>query len=95
MNDHPVHRDDIKALRREGDLRAYLTDLINAGRTQRDTKPTPVPTPRPGRRPGQWPQGSEPPGPPPDWDHPPEAWAEAVRRYRTDTRSRLDEEENP
>lgn len=90
MNDHPVHRDDIKALRRDGDLKTYMRSLLRPTRHQ-DTQTTPPP--RPNRAPGTWPYGSQPPGPPPDWDHPPEAWADAIRRHRTDIRQQLDEEE--
>ena len=105
MNDHPVHRDDITAIRREGDLPAYIRQLKDEGRARLDPQPgtkprrnrrrwgaIPIP---PDHKPGTWPAGTQPPGPPPDWDHPPEAWADAVRHYRTDQRSRLDQEETP
>lgn len=98
MNDHPVHRDDITALRQEDDLHTYMRSLIrptkNPAPATRKRKPTwgAIPIP-PDHKPGTWPAGTQPPGPPPDWDHPPEAWAAAVRRHRTDTRRQLDEEE--
>ncbi len=57
-------RDDIAAMRRQGDLRAYLRAQIAAGATRRDHKPQPA-TPRPGHRPGAWPAGSQPPAAPP------------------------------
>lgn len=50
--------DDIHALRHDGDLRAYLRDLIR--------KPTTTPTARAGpahgplHRPGAWPHGTHP-----------------------------------
>lgn len=97
MNDHPVHRDDITALKADGDLKAYMRSLIHP------TKPTTTNTtpakrwaaiPKPDdHRPGAWPPGTKPAGPPPDWDQPAEAWADAVRRYRTETRQQLDQED--
>lgn len=92
MNDHPVHRDDITALRNDGDLKAYMRSLLRPTRKPEQTPETPRPTNRP---PGAWPPGTSPPGPPPDWNHPPEAWAAAVRRYRTEQRHQLDQEDQP
>ncbi|MEU3507630.1 hypothetical protein ABZ733_06840 [Streptomyces longwoodensis] len=89
MNDHPVHRDDISALRGEGDLSSYMRSLI---RPTNSRTPTPrrkirrwgdIPIP-PDHQPGQWPPGTHPPGPPPEWNLPPDAWADAVHRYRTE-----------
>lgn len=57
-------RDDIAAMRRQGDLRNYLRAQIAAGATRRDHKPPPA-TPRTGHRPGAWPAGSRPPAAPP------------------------------
>lgn len=98
MNDHPVHRDDITALNREGDLKAYMRSLIrptkNPAPATRKRKPKwgAIPIP-PDHQPGTWPPGTQSPGPPPDWDHPPQLWADAVRRYRTETRRTLNEED--
>lgn len=85
MTDEPVHRDDITAMHKQGDLKSYMRSLI---------RPTEAPTPPKtkrrrfqhalGHRPGAWPAGTSPPGPPPDWNHPPDAWADAIRRYRTE-----------
>lgn len=98
MNDQPVHRDDVTALRKEDDLKAYMRSLIHPTKT---TAPAPtrtrkrkwgaIPIP-PDHKPGTWPSGTSPPGPPPDWNHPPEAWADAVRRYRTEQRHKINEE---
>lgn len=98
MNDQPVHRDDIAALRTEGDLKGYMRSLIQPTRQaassgKRARKPSwgaiPIPA---DHKPGAWPSGTSPPDPPPDWDHPPEAWADAVARYRTEQRRKIDEE---
>ena len=88
--------DDIKAMRAENggaDLKAFMRAQIAAGKARRDDAPKPVAPPKPpGHRPGAWPTGSSPPGPPPEHSLPPEAWAEAVRRYRIEHRQQLDEE---
>jgi hypothetical protein len=93
MTDNPVHRDDITALRKEDDLKSYMRSLIRPTETPTTT------TPKrrryrheSGHQPGAWPTGTSPPGPPTDWDHPPEAWADAVHRYRTEQRHKIDEE---
>jgi len=95
MNDHPVHRDDITALRHEDDLHAYMRSLIRPTRSS-DATPTrrrkitwgaiPIPA---DHRPGQWPPGTSPPGPAPERQLPPEQWEAAVHDYRT---TRDDEE---
>ncbi|NUU26030.1 MAG: hypothetical protein HOV68_31705 [Streptomycetaceae bacterium] len=98
MNDHPVHRDDITAMDKQGDLKSYMRSLIrpttqpatSPRRTRRRWGAVPIPA---DHKPGTWPTGTSPPGPPPDWDHPPQAWADAVRRYRTETRHQLDQED--
>ncbi|MFJ2676351.1 hypothetical protein [Streptomyces sp. NPDC087525] len=78
-------QDDIAAMRRENggeDLKRFLRDQLRAGRTRRETPPTPAPPPRPpGHRPGAWPTGISPPGPPVQ-RHPPSAWATALDEYR-------------
>jgi hypothetical protein len=102
MNDRPVHRDDITALRKEGDLHAYIQQLRAEGSALRDT-PTPprpsrkrkrrwgaIPIP-PDHKPGQWPPGTSPPGPAPERDLPDEAWNAAVHDHRT---TRDDEEDD-
>jgi hypothetical protein len=99
MNDQPVHRDDISALRKEDDLKTYMRSLIHPtknpaatpGKRKRKPKWGAIPIPT-DHKPGTWPSGTEPPGPPPDRKHPPEAWADAVRRYRTEQRHKIDEE---
>lgn len=95
MNDHPVHRDDITALRTEGDLHAYMQQLRAEGRAraQLDSE-HPTPKRKPKRRwgaipipadhkPGQWPPGTSPPGPALERQLPSEAWDAAVHDYRT------------
>ncbi|MFE9886828.1 hypothetical protein [Streptomyces scopuliridis] len=73
---------DIRAMRREGDLRSFLRDQLRAGRARRDTPSAPPPAPLPpGHRPGTWPTGISPPGPPVQ-RHPPSAWATALDEYR-------------
>lgn len=88
--------DDIKAMRAENggaDLKAFMRAQIAAGKARRDDAPKPVAPPKPpGHRPGAWPTGTSPPGPPPERSMPPEAWADAVRRYRIEQRQQLDEE---
>lgn len=100
MSDHPVHQDDVQALRAEGDLKTYLQQLRAAGRARLNPEPATRKTRRwaaipmpPDHKPGQWPPGTSPPGPPPEWNLPPEAWADAVARYRTEQRHQLDDEE--
>jgi len=86
---------DMRAVRAEGsaELRALMRAQIQIGRSRRDGPPKPaIPPKPPGHRPGAWPTGTSPPGPPPEHSLPPEAWAEAVRRYRIEQRQQLDEE---
>ncbi|MFF4090358.1 hypothetical protein ACFYY9_26280 [Streptomyces nigra] len=85
---------DMKAIRAEGrdELRALMRAQIAIGKARREPAAKPA-TPRPpGHRPGAWPTGTSPPGPAPERSLPPEVWAEAVRRYRTEQRQLLDEE---
>ncbi|HEY9353641.1 MAG TPA: hypothetical protein VIP28_10335 [Nocardioides sp.] len=100
MNDHPVHRDDIAAMDKQGDLKAYMRSLIqptkNATPPPRKRKPrkwgaVPIPA---DHKPGQWPPGTSPPGPPPEHDLPPEHWDDAVQQHRTETRHQLDQEDD-
>ena len=93
--DDGIQVEDMRAVRAEGreELRALMRAQIQIGRSRRDDAPKPVAPPKPpGHRPGAWPTGSSPPGPPPEHSLPPEAWAEAVRRYRIEQRQQLDEE---
>jgi hypothetical protein len=89
MNDHPVHRDDITALRTEGDLKGYIRSLITPTKTNAPTpqrrKPQKwgaVPIP-PYHKPGQWPPGTSPPGPSAERELPPAEWDAAIDDYRT------------
>jgi hypothetical protein len=100
VNDHPVHRDDITALEREGDLPDYIRSLIRPTRNPTPTKPRrdrrkwgAIPIP-PDHKPGAWPPGASPPGPAPERELPPEEWDDAVHRHRTETRHQLDEQGN-
>ncbi|WP_432138945.1 hypothetical protein [Streptomyces sp. bgisy154] len=90
MTDHPVHRDDITAMHQQGDLKTYMRSLIHPTKkaaTPSRRKPkrmwgaVPIPA---DHKPGQWPPGTSPPGPAPERSLPPEAWADAVHRYRTE-----------
>lgn len=98
MNDQPVHRDDVTAMNKQGDLKAYMRSLIHPTKNptatpKRKRKPTWSTIPIPAdHKPGTWPTGTSPPGPPPDWDQPPEAWTDAIRRYRTEQRRKINEE---
>lgn len=102
MNDHPVHRDDITALRKEGDLKKYVQGLRAEGLARLTDQPTakprrnrrrwgaiPIPT---DHKPGQWPPGTSPPGPAPERQRPTADWDDAVHRYRTEATT---EEEDP
>ncbi len=98
MTDHPVHRDDIEALRKEDDLKAYMRSLIRPTReperaTKRRRKITwgaiPIPA---DHRPGAWPTGTSPPGPAPERHRPAADWDAAVHEYRTETQADTDEE---
>ncbi|MER6534353.1 hypothetical protein ABT215_11180 [Streptomyces sp900105755] len=99
MTDNPVHRDDITALKADGDLKAYMRSLIQPTKS---TTPAPrkrrprwgsIPIP-PDHKPGAWPAGTQPPGPAPDRNRPAADWDDAITRYRTETRAELDEQED-
>ena len=99
MNDHPVHRDDITALRGEGDLSSYMRSLIQPTKTNTPTptkrKPTKwgaIPSP-PDHKPGTWPPGTSPPGPAPERQLPTQDWDDAIADYRT-TRTNDEEAED-
>lgn len=61
-----VDPEDVTAMRKQGDLRAFMRAQIAEGAARRTAKPQPVETRAPGHRPGAWPPGTRPPGPPPD-----------------------------
>ncbi|MCI3246486.1 hypothetical protein [Streptomyces spinosisporus] len=88
MNDHPVHRDDITAMNKQGDLKSYMRSLIQPTKSTtpetRRRKPSwgAIPIP-PDHKPGQWPPGTSPPGPAPERSFPAETWDRAVHDYRT------------
>jgi hypothetical protein len=99
VTDHPVHRDDITALDREGDLRDYMRSLIRPTRAaipatkRRDRRrwgAIPIP---PDHKPGTWPPGTSPPGPAPEHALPAQDWADAVTRYRTEELQAAEENE--
>jgi hypothetical protein len=98
VNDQPVHRDDIAALRTEGDLKGYMRSLIQPTRQaatpgKRTRKPSwgaiPIPA---DHKPGAWPSGTQPPGPSPERSLPPETWDQAVNDYRATAQT---EDEDP
>lgn len=100
MNDHPVHRDDITAINREGDLHAYMRSLIQPTKSTTPAAPRrkpkkwgAVPIP-PNHKPGQWPPGTSPPGPAPERELPAADWDDAVQQHRTETRYQLDQQED-
>ena len=78
-----IDPDDVKAMRRQGDFRAFLRQQIADGK-QRRQPPTPAAVPhQPGHTPGAWPAGSRPPGP--VKPQPPGAWDAALQRHRDGT----------
>lgn len=82
MTDYEPEVDDIRDMRKHGDLRRFMRQQIAAGRARRDNKPKPPVLKPPGHRPGAWPPGTRSPGPPPEWNYPPHVWDAAVRHYR-------------
>jgi hypothetical protein len=51
-----IDPDDVKAMRKQGDLGSFLRQQIAAGRTRREPAPAQPPPQPPGRRrPGEWP----------------------------------------
>jgi hypothetical protein len=88
-----VERDDIREMRAQGDLKAFLRQQIAEGRARRDKPSAAAPLRPPGYKPGAWPTGTRPPDPPPP--QPPGAWTRALEAYReyvvaTEHRDRLD-----
>ncbi|MFF8482373.1 hypothetical protein [Streptomyces antibioticus] len=101
MTDEPVHRDDITAMHGQGDLKAYMRSLIQPtrqttapGKRKRKVTWGAIPIPA-DHKPGTWPTGTSPPGPAPERSRPQADWDDAIRRYRTETRDQLDEEQQP
>ncbi|MEH0574353.1 hypothetical protein QBA54_07615 [Streptomyces sp. B21-108] len=97
MNDHPVHRDDVTALRKEDDLKAYMRSLIHPtknptapGKRRRKPKWGAIPIPA-DHKPGTWPSGTSPPGPSPERSRPQADWNDAIRRYHDETQAQQDE----
>ncbi|MFJ1865502.1 hypothetical protein ACIOD1_12805 [Streptomyces sp. NPDC088097] len=76
---------DVRAMREQGDMRAYLRQLIATGRDRGKSAPAPTTDPDPHGIPGAWPPRSRPPHPIPTT--PPEAWETALQRLRTGTQT--------
>jgi hypothetical protein len=75
-----ISPEDVRDMRRQGDLRAFLRQQMAEGNARRE-KPAPAVAPKPpGHRPGAWPAGTRPPDPPPPI--PPAAVAAALAEYR-------------
>ncbi|MFD8144757.1 hypothetical protein [Streptomyces sp. NPDC059708] len=75
-----IDPDDVKAMRKQGDFRAFLRQQIAEGQARKaPARPAPAPKP-PGHVPGAWPAGSRPPSRIPA--APPGAWAAALERHR-------------
>ncbi|MCX4405944.1 MULTISPECIES: hypothetical protein [unclassified Streptomyces] len=93
--DDGIQVEDVAAVRREGggELRQLLRARTTIGKSRREPPAKPKLPPQPGHQPGAWPSGSSPPGPAPERSLPPEAWADAVRRYRVEQRGQLDQED--
>ncbi|MCY0960826.1 hypothetical protein [Streptomyces sp. H27-H5] len=83
MND--IEPADVRAMREQGDLRAYLRQQITTGRDRGKPPPATAPEPNPHRIPGAWPTGSQPPQPIPE--APAGAWEAALHRLRTGTQT--------
>lgn len=68
MSDHPVHRDDITAMEKQGDLSAYMRSLIRPTNAATPTakKRGPRKPPYHVPRPGAWPCGTAASGPTPE-----------------------------
>ncbi|MGW2861880.1 hypothetical protein [Streptomyces sp. NPDC001205] len=87
-----VARDDIREMRAQGDLKAFLRQQIAEGRARRGKPPTVVPPKPPGYRAGARPPGMGSPDPPPtEWSA---EWTRALNDYRahivaTEHRDRL------
>ncbi|MFD9564420.1 hypothetical protein [Streptomyces sp. NPDC059994] len=90
-----VERDDIREMRQQGDLKAFMRQQIRDGNARRASPPAVKPPPPPGYKPGAWPAGTRPPDPPPaEWSA---EWDAALTAYReyvvaTEHRDRLRED---
>ncbi|MGW4505749.1 hypothetical protein ACWENO_14025 [Streptomyces sp. NPDC004436] len=80
-----IDRDDVKAMRKQGDFKAFMRQQIAAGRARNAPAKPAAPAPRPGHTPGAWPTGSRPPAPIPA--APAGAWTAALQRYRDTTQT--------
>ncbi|MFJ1696240.1 hypothetical protein ACIOHC_13975 [Streptomyces sp. NPDC088252] len=80
MNGPETDPDDIREMRKHGDLRAFMRAQISIGKSRKVAPPAVKPPPPPGHRPGAWPTGTRPPDP--LKPQPPGAWAEALDQYR-------------
>ncbi|MFD9569948.1 hypothetical protein ACFWBI_08900 [Streptomyces sp. NPDC059982] len=77
---------DIRAMREQGDMGAFLRQQIADARHKRTTRPANPPNePDPHGIPGSWPPGSKPPTPIPE--APPGAWETALHRLHTGTQT--------
>lgn len=80
-----INPDDVKAMRKQGDFRAFMRQQIADGKARNQpAKPAPAP-PRPGHTPGAWPTGSRPPSRIADAQ--PGAWEAALERDRDGTQT--------
>lgn len=80
-----IDPEDVKAMRKQGDLRAFMRQQIAAGQARKTPAKPPPPAPRPGHTVGAWPAGSRPPSRIPDTD--PAAWTAALQRDRDGTQT--------
>lgn len=61
MSDQNLGLEDVAAMRRQGDLKAFLRQSVKAGQQQQRANLRPAAStaaPRPGHRPGAWPASS-------------------------------------
>ncbi|MEV5944668.1 hypothetical protein [Streptomyces sp. NPDC051994] len=90
-----VERDDIREMRQQGDLKAFLRQQIAEGRARRGKPPVVAAPKPPGYQAGVRPPGMRSPDPPPtEW---PAEWDAALDDYRehivaTEHRDRLNAE---
>ncbi|MFD9256971.1 hypothetical protein [Streptomyces sp. NPDC059538] len=78
-----IDPDDVKAMRKQGDFKAFMRQQIAAGQARNAPAKPPPAAPRPGHTPGAWPTGSQPPARIPA--APPGAWEAALERDRDGT----------
>ena len=80
-----IDPDDVKAMRKQGDFKAFMRQQITNGKARNaPAKPAPPPQ-QPGHTPGAWPTGSRPPSR--IADALPGAWAAALERDRDGTQT--------